>query len=180
MSMIAVGGVIGAGLFVGSGSAIHSAGPGVVLGYIGVGVLVILIMRMLAELAVASPDTGSFATYAGRELGAWAGLAVGWIYAYLWAITVGFEATAGAAIAHRVLPAAPAWLAALTFMVVLTGANLINVRFFGEMEFWFASIKVLAITGFLALGVVAILGWIPGHPTPGLNNLTGSSHASIS
>ncbi|MBF6469996.1 amino acid permease [Nocardia beijingensis] len=173
MSMIALGGVIGAGLFVGSGSAIRSAGPGVVLGYIAVGALVVLMMRMLAELAVASPDTGSFALYATREIGAWAGLAVGWIYIYMWAITVGFEATAAAAIVHRHMTGLPAWLVALVIVVTLTGANLITARSFGELEFWFASIKVSAIVAFLVLGVVAIFGWIPGHSAPGLTNLTG-------
>ncbi|WP_171064246.1 amino acid permease [Actinomadura soli] len=171
MSMIAIGGVIGAGLFVGSGSAIHSAGPGVILAYIAVGGLVILMMRMLAELAVASPETGSFASYATREIGPWAGLAVGWIYAYMWCVTVGFEATAAAAIAHRTVPGVPPWLAALTFMIVLTALNLITVRAFGEVEFWFASIKVFTIVAFLALGAVALLGWFPGRPAPGLTNL---------
>ncbi|NIY69281.1 amino acid permease [Streptomyces malaysiensis] len=173
LSMIAVGGTIGAGLFVGSGSAIHSAGPGVILAYVAVGALVVLIMRMLAELAVNSPDTGSFASYATRELGAWAGLAVGWVYAYTWAIVVGFEATAGAAMIHRLVPGVPAWVAALVFMVVLTFTNLISVRTFGELEFWFASVKVVIIVGFLVLGAAAIIGLVPGVDRPGLSNLTG-------
>jgi GABA permease len=173
MNMIAVGGVIGAGLFVGSGSAIAQAGPAAVVAYAAVGVLVVLVMRMLAELAVASPDTGSFSTYARRNLGAWAGMATGWCYAYLWAVVVGFEAAAGAGILNRLVPDVPAWAAALVFMLVLTGANLIAVRIFGELEFWFAAIKVFAIIGFLLLGVVAIAGLLPGTPAPGTSNLLG-------
>lgn len=171
MTMIAIGGVIGAGLFVGSGKAIGSAGPGVLLAYIGVGALVVLVMRMLAEMAVAKPETGSFSSYANRELGPWAGLAVGWLYAYQWCITVGFEAIAGAAIVHRVLPAVPSWLAALVVMLLLIGVNLARVKSFGEFEFWFALIKVVAIVAFIVLGVVALLGLVPGFSSPGASNL---------
>jgi GABA permease len=116
LTMIGIGGVIGAGLFVGSGKAIGSTGPGVVFVYAGIGVLIVLVMRMLAELAVAAPDTGSFSSYATRELGAWAGLAVGWLYAYHWWLVIAFEAIAGAAISHQLLASVPTWLAALVFI----------------------------------------------------------------
>jgi gamma-aminobutyrate permease len=172
MTMIAIGGVIGAGLFVGSGKAINRAGPGVLLAYIGVGVVVVLVMRMLAEMAVAKPETGSFSSYASRELGPWAGLSVGWLYAYQWCITVGFEAIAGAAILHRLLPAVPSWLAALVVMLVLIGVNLARVRSFGEFEFWFALVKVVAIVAFIVLGLAALFGLVPGFKSPGLSNLT--------
>jgi gamma-aminobutyrate permease len=172
MTMIAIGGVIGAGLFVGSGKAIAQAGPGVLIAYVGVGIIVVLVMRMLGEMAVARPETGSFSSYASRELGPWAGLSVGWLYAYQWCITVGFEAIAGAAIAHQVVPSVPSWLAALVFMAVLIGVNLIRVRSFGEFEFWFALIKVVAIIGFILLGIGALLGLVPGFHSPGLSNLT--------
>lgn len=173
MTMIAIGGVIGAGLFVGSGKAIGSAGPGVLLAYVGVGVLVVLVMRMLAEMAVAKPETGSFSSYATRELGPWAGLAVGWLYAYQWCITVGFEAIAGAAIVHRALPGIPSWLAALVVILLLIGVNLARVNSFGEFEFWFALIKVVAIVGFILLGLAALLGLVPGFQSPGVSNLVG-------
>lgn len=174
MNMIAVGGVIGAGLFVGSGSAIAQAGPAAVVVYAAVGLLVVLVMRMLAELAVRSPDTGSFASYARRELGPWAGLATGWCYAYMWAVIVGFEAVAGAGIFSRLVPAVPSWAAALLFMTVLTATNLVSVRSFGEFEFWFAAIKVFVIVAFLVLGVAAILDIVPGVESPGMTNLTGN------
>jgi GABA permease len=171
MTMIALGGVIGAGLFVGSGTAIAQAGPGVLIAYIGVGIIVVLVMRMLNEMAVAQPETGSFSSYASRELGPWAGLSVGWLYAYQWCITVGFESIAGAAIAHRLVPSIPSWLAALVFMAVLIGVNLIRVSSYGEFEFWFALIKVFAIVAFIVLGICALLGLIPGFNSPGLSNL---------
>ena len=174
MNMIAVGGVIGAGLFVGSGSAIAQAGPAAIVAYAVVGLLVVLLMRMLAELAVHSPETGSFAAYARRELGTWAGLTTGWCYAYLWAVVVGFEAVAGAGIFSRLVPSVPAWAAALVFMVILTASNLVSVRSFGELEFWFAAIKVFVIVAFLLLGLAAIIGIFPGVDAPGLSNLNGN------
>lgn len=173
LTMIGLGGVIGAGLFVGSGKAIGSTGPGVVFVYAGIGVLIILVMRMLAELAVASPETGSFSAYASRELGPWAGLAIGWLYAYHWWVVVAFEAIAGAAVANQLVPAVPTWLAALVFMAGLTAVNLAAVKAFGRFEFWFALIKVAAIIIFIVIGAIAILGLLPHVPAPGLTNLTG-------
>jgi gamma-aminobutyrate permease len=173
LTMIGIGGVIGAGLFVGSGSVIASAGPGVVFVYLLVGLIVILVMRMLAELATASPETGSFSTYASRELGSWAGLAVGWLYSYHWCITVAFEAIAGAAIAAQIVPGVPTWLYALAFMVVLTGVNLAAVTSFARFEFWFSMIKVAAIVLFIGVGVAAAVGLFPQFASPGASNLLG-------
>ena len=95
LRMIAIGGVIGAGLFVGSGVVIGGTGPGAFITYALCGFLVIMVMRMLAEMAVANPSTGSFADYARDALGGWAGFSVGWLYWYFWVIIVGFEAIAG-------------------------------------------------------------------------------------
>ncbi|MER7197850.1 amino acid transporter [Streptomyces sp. CB01635] len=173
MSMIAIGGVIGAGLFVGSGSAIGEAGPAVVIAYAAIGLLVILVMRMLAELAVARPDTGSFSSYAGRELGPWAGLTIGWLYAYQWCVTVGFEAVVGATLVNGLLPQIPTWLAALVLMAALIAVNFARVESFGTFEFWFAMIKVAAIVAFLLIGLAAVLGMLPGADAPGMTNLTG-------
>ncbi|WP_415855062.1 amino acid permease [Sinomonas sp. G460-2] len=173
MSMIAIGGVIGAGLFMGSGSAIGMAGPAVLVAYAAIGLLVVLVMRMLAEMAVAAPGSGSFATYATREFGPWAGLSIGWLYAYQWMVTIGFEAIAGAAIVHRLLPPIPTWLAALVMLASLIAVNFTRVESFGTFEFWFAMIKVAAIVAFLLVGLAAILGLLPGFAAPGLSNLTG-------
>ncbi|MEC5175868.1 GABA permease [Cryobacterium sp. MP_M5] len=173
LSMIAIAGVIGAGLFVGSGAAIQQAGPGILVAYAAAGFVVILVMRMLGEMAAASPETGSFSTYAERALGRWAGFSIGWLYAWFWIIVLGIEATAGAAIVHRWVPGVDQWVWALVLMVLLTLTNIASVKSFGEFEFWFASIKVVAIIGFLLLGVAAIFGLLPGVQAPGLSNLTG-------
>src|SRR5919112_1233191 len=98
LTMIAIGGVIGAGLFVGSGVVINETGPAAFLSYLVTGVLIVLVMRMLGEMATANPSTGSFADYARKALGGWAGFSVGWLYWYFWVIVVGFEAVAGAKI----------------------------------------------------------------------------------
>lgn len=173
LSMIAIAGVIGAGLFVGSGAAIQQAGPGILVAYAAAGVVVILVMRMLGEMAAASPETGSFSAYADRALGRWAGFSIGWLYAWFWIIVLGVEATAGAAIVHRWVPVIDQWVWALLLMVLLTLTNIASVKSFGEFEFWFASIKIAAIVVFLTLGIVAILGFLPGVTAPGLDNLTG-------
>ena len=171
LSMIAIAGVIGAGLFVGSGAAIQQAGPGILVAYTAAGLVVILVMRMLGEMAAANPETGSFSTYADKALGRWAGFSIGWLYAWFWIIVLGIEATAGAAIMHRWVPGIDQWVWALLLMVLLTLTNLGSVKSFGEFEFWFASIKVAAIVLFLLFGVAAILGFIPGVPAPGVSNL---------
>ncbi|MBV8933500.1 MAG: amino acid permease [Kutzneria sp.] len=173
LSMIAIAGVIGAGLFVGSGAAIHQAGPGVLLAYAVTGALVVLVMRMLGEMSAATPETGSFSAYAERAIGPWAGFTIGWLYWWFWVVVLGVEATAGATIVHRWAPGVPQWTWALVLMMLLTATNLFSVRSYGEFEFWFASIKVAAITVFLVVGIVAILGLLHGFPSPGLNNLVG-------
>jgi GABA permease len=169
--MIAIAGVIGAGLFVGSGAAIQQAGPGILVAYLAAGLVVILVMRMLGEMAAANPETGSFSTYADKALGRWAGFSIGWLYAWFWIIVLGIEATAGAAIMHRWVPGVDQWVWALVLMVLLTLTNLGSVKSYGEFEFWFASIKVAAIVIFLLAGIAAILGLIPGVSAPGVTNL---------
>ena len=171
MSMIAIAGVIGAGLFVGSGAVIHAAGPAAVIAYATAGVIVVLVMRMLGEMSVMNPDSGSFSTYADRAIGRWAGFSIGWLYAWFWIVLLGVEATAGALILHRWLPGVPQWAFALALMVVLTLTNLASVASYGEFEFWFAGIKVVAIAAFLVVGLLAAFGAFHGFATPGLENL---------
>ncbi|RXS70279.1 amino acid permease [Streptomyces sp. TM32] len=174
LSMIAVGGVIGAGLFVGSASGIAAAGPGILLSYALVGALVVFVMRMLGEMAAANPTSGSFSAYADRALGRWAGFSIGWLYWFFWVVVLAVEATAGAAILTSWVPAVPQWAWALIVMVVLTTSNLASVSSFGEFEFWFAGIKVVAITAFIIIGGLAIFGVLPGthHAATGFGNLT--------
>jgi GABA permease len=160
LRMIAIGGVIGAGLFVGSGVVIKDTGPGSFITYAMSGVLIVMVMRMLAEMAVANPSTGSFADYSREALGNWAGFSVGWLYWYFWVIVVGFEAIAGAKIVQYWIHV-PLWLSALIFMVLMTTTNLFSVKSYGEFEFWFAGIKVAAILVFIGLGALFVLGLWP-------------------
>jgi GABA permease len=160
LTMIAIGGVIGAGLFVGSGVVIKDTGPGSFITYALAGLLIIMVMRMLAEMAVANPSTGSFADYARNAMGNWAGFSVGWLYWYFWVIVVGFEAIAGAKIIQYWVDI-PLWLSALVLLILMTATNLFSVSSFGEFEFWFAGIKVAAIVVFIALGSLYVLGLWP-------------------
>ncbi|MEV7148786.1 amino acid permease [Streptomyces sp. NPDC093084] len=175
LSMIAIGGVIGAGLFVGSSSGIATAGPGILLSYALVGTLVVLVMRMLGEMSAANPTSGSFSAHADRALGRWAGFSIGWLYWFFWVVVLAVEATAGAKILEGWIPAVPQWGWALIVMVVLTATNLVSVGSYGEFEFWFAGIKVVAIGAFIVVGLLAVLGVLPGVHTDqaSFGNLTG-------
>src|ERR687890_2408738 len=160
LTMIAIGGVIGAGLFVGSGAIIQEVGPAAFLTYALTGVLIVMVMRMLGEMAVANPSTGSFADYAREALGGWAGFSVAWLYWYFWVIVIGFEAVAGAKVLQYWIDA-PLWLMSLLLMTLMTATNLFSVSSFGEFEFWFVGIKVAAIVVFIALGALFVLGAWP-------------------
>ncbi|MGW0709647.1 amino acid permease [Streptomyces sp. NPDC002643] len=177
LSMIAIGGVIGAGLFVGSSSGIATAGPGILLSYALVGTMVVLVMRMLGEMSAAHPTSGSFSAHADRALGRWAGFSIGWLYWFFWVVVLAVEATAGAVILEGWIPQVPQWGWALIVMVVLTATNLVSVGSYGEFEFWFAGIKVVAIAAFIVVGGLAIFGLLPGVDAEkaGLSNLTDHS-----
>ncbi len=172
LSMIAIGGVIGAGLFVGSGAGIAKAGPGILVSYLLAGLLVVLVMRMLGEMAAANPSSGSFSTYADRALGRWAGFTIGWLYWFFWVVVLAVEATAAATILTGWLPSVPQWAWALIVMVLLTATNLASVGSYGEFEFWFAGIKVVAITAFIGIAGLAVFGLLPGAEATGTSNLT--------
>ncbi|MCQ4213001.1 amino acid permease [Streptomyces longispororuber] len=178
LTMLGLGGVIGAGLFVGSGAGIAVAGPGIVVSYLIAGALAMCVMRMLGEMSAAMPASGSFSVHAERALGRWAGFSVGWLYWFLLVVVLAVEATGAAQIANGWVPGVPQWAWVLLFMVVFTVANLTAVKNFGEFEFWFAALKVFAIVAFLVLGTLAIFGLLPaasdssGDPV-GLTHLTG-------
>ncbi|WP_031085311.1 amino acid permease [Streptomyces sp. NRRL WC-3549] len=176
LSMIAIGGVIGAGLFVGSGAGIAAAGPAILVSYALVGMMVVFVMRMLGEMAAARPSSGSFSAYADQALGRWAGFSIGWLYWFFWVVVLAVEATAGATILEGWVPAVPQWAWALIVMVVLTATNLVSVGSYGEFEFWFAGIKVVAIGAFVVVGLLAVFGVLPGSDNPGagLAHLTDS------
>ncbi|MCC8482048.1 amino acid permease [Streptomyces globisporus] len=167
LSMIAIGGVIGAGLFVGSSAGIAAAGPAILISYAMVGLMVVLVMRMLGEMAAARPSSGSFSAYADQALGRWAGFSIGWLYWFFWVVVLAVEATAGAAILENWIPGVPQWAWALIVMVVLTATNLVSVGSYGEFEFWFAGIKVVAIAAFVVVGFLAVFGLLPGSDNPG-------------
>ena len=171
VTMLSIAGVIGAGLFVGSGHAIAEAGPAVLLAYGAAGTLVVLVMRMLAEMAIASPDTGSFSTYADRAIGHWAGFTIGWLYWWFWVLVIPLEANAAATILHAWFPGVAIWAFTLVITLLLTVTNLFSVKNYGEFEFWFALIKVIAIVAFIVLGAAAVFGWVPGSRVSGVSHL---------
>ncbi|RSS82037.1 amino acid permease [Streptomyces sp. WAC06614] len=173
LTMLGLGGVIGAGLFVGSGAGIAVAGPGIVVSYLLAGALAMLVMRMLGEMSAALPASGSFSVHAERAMGRWAGFSVGWLYWFLLVVVLAVEATGAANIAHGWVPGVPQWGWVLVFMLVFTASNLAAVRNFGEFEFWFAALKVGAIVLFLVLSTLAIFGLLPDTEPVGLANLTG-------
>jgi GABA permease len=170
--MLSIAGAIGAGLFIGSGHAIAAAGPAAIIAYILSGTLVVLVMRMLGEMAVASPDTGSFSTYAERAMGRTAGFTIGWLYWWFWVLVIPIEAIAAAAILHAWFPAVQTWEFALAVTGLLTLTNLFSVARYGEFEFWFAMLKVIAVLGFIALGAVALAGGLPNTQVSGVLTLS--------
>src|ERR671910_360464 len=170
MTMIALGGIIGAGLFVGTGPILNAAGPATVLTCLLTGTILIPIMGMLGEMAVARPSVGSFSDYSRMALGNWAGFSIGWLYWYFWAIVVGFEATVAAGILGQYVPGIPPWLISLILILLLTATNLYSVGSYGEFEFWFAGIKVAAIVIFIIMAILFVIGLLPGGGV-GLSNL---------
>jgi GABA permease len=118
-------------------------------------------MRMLGEMAMARPGVGSFTGYAALGLGPWAGFSTAWLYYYFWVITIAVEAIAGAQMLMPFMPL-PMWALAALLIGTMTLVNLLSVKTYGEFEFWFASLKVLTILGFMALGLGYLFGFGPG------------------
>jgi GABA permease len=158
LAMISIGGIIGAGLFVGSSTSIIAAGPAVFISYAITGILILLVMRMLGEMATALPKVRSFTEFARAGLGDGAGFVVGWLYWYFWVIVVPVEAIAGAKILHHWLPLSQLEIG-LGLMSIMTAVNLMSARSYAEFEFWFASIKVAAILVFIVIAASYAFGW---------------------
>ncbi|MGK5627536.1 amino acid permease [Streptomyces sp. URMC 123] len=171
--MLGLGGVIGAGLFVGSGAGVALAGPGILISYLIAGTLALLVLQMLGEMSAAIPTPGSFSVHAEQAFGRWAGFTVGWLYWLMLVVVLSVEATGAAAITATWVPAVPQWAWVLLFITFFSATNLASVRNFGEFEFWAAALKVGAIVCFLVLGLLAVLGVLPGTEPTGLDNLTG-------
>jgi len=158
LTMISIGGIIGAGLFVGSSTAVVAAGPASFLSYALAGVLILLVMRSLAEMATALPQVRTFTEFARAGLGDGMGFIVGWLYWYFWVLVVPVEAIAGAKILHLWIPGTPLEIG-LALMTIMTVVNLMSARSYAEFEFWFASIKVGAILAFIAVAASFAFGW---------------------
>lgn len=177
--MLSLGGVIGTGLFMGSGFTINQGGPaGAVLAYLVAGMLMYLVMVCLGELSVQMPVSGSFQAHATRYVGPATGFMVGWVYWLSWATTVGLEFTAAGMLMDRWFPDVPVWFWSALFVALLFGINSLSTRAFGEAEYWFSGIKVAAILGFIVVGLLAIFGALPlasGEPAPMFSNLIGDS-----
>lgn len=171
ITMISIGGVIGAGLFVGSSSAIMTAGPAVLLAYLVAAGIIILVMKMLGEMATAFPTTGSFSSYADCTLGRWAGFTIGWLYWWFYVLLVPIESI----VAGNILSGwcgGPSVLYSVGVIITLTLCNSVHVKMFGEAEYWLSLFKVIAICAFIVLGGLAIMGWLPFSSTHGFSNLT--------
>ncbi|QGU02399.1 GABA permease [Corynebacterium kalinowskii] len=172
LTMMGLGSAIGAGLFLGTGVGIQLAGPAVLLAYIAAGIIVIFVMQMLGEMAAARPASGSFATYAEMAFGHWAGFTLGWLYWFMLVMVMGAEMTGAAAIMGGWFGVAP-WIPALICVVIFAVINLMQVRGFGEFEFWFAFIKVAVIIAFLVISVLMVFGLLPGTEFVGTKNFIG-------
>ncbi|WP_141430460.1 amino acid permease [Bacillus sp. 03113] len=160
--MISLGGVIGTGLFLSSGYTINQAGPiGTLLAYLIGSVIVYLVMLCLGELTVKMPVTGSFHTYATKFIGPGTGFTMALLYWLTWTVALGSEFTAAGLIMQSWFPATSVWAWCVFFIVFLFSLNAFSVRFFAETEFWFSSIKVIAIILFILIGALAIFGVIP-------------------
>ncbi|MEZ0053367.1 L-asparagine permease [Mycobacterium sp. MAA66] len=160
LQMIAIGGAIGTGLFLGAGGRLHNAGPGLFLVYAICGVFVFFILRALGELVLHRPSSGSFVSYAREFLGEKAAFVAGWMYFLNWAMTSIVDSTAIATYFHfwSAFKSIPQWLIALLALALVLCVNLISVSVFGELEFWAALIKVVALVTFLVVGTVFLIG----------------------
>lgn len=171
IQMIAIGGAIGTGLFLGAGKAISKAGPSLILAYAIAGLVIFFIMRALGELLMYRPVSGSFSEYAREFIGPFAGFVTGWTYWLFWVVTGITEVTA-AATYMTYWWNIPQWISALVFTVVLYGANLISVKLFGELEFWFSMIKVTAIIGMILICAgILTLGFSDAGDTASVTHL---------
>lgn len=175
IQLIALGGAIGVGLFLGSATAIKTAGPALLLSYIVAGAFILFIMRSLGELAVSYPVSGSFSAYAGKFLGPLAGYITGWTYWFMWIVTCMAEITAVGVYVRFWLPDIPQWIPALLALVAMTIVNIVAVAAFGEFEFWFALIKVATIVIMIALGGLMIFFGLGNDGVPiGISNLVSN------
>ncbi|MFJ3639215.1 amino acid permease [Streptomyces sp. NPDC090108] len=176
VNMIAIGGAIGTGLLLGAGGRLHNAGPALALAYLVCGVFAFFVVRALGELVLYRPSSGSFVSYAREFLGEKGAYVAGWMYFLNWSTTGIADITAIALYTHywSMFTTIPQWVLALIALAVVLAVNLISVKIFGEMEFWFAIVKVATIVGFMLIGIwlLATQHKVGGH-TPGLSVISG-------
>lgn len=176
MNMIAIGGAIGTGLFLASGYTISQAGPGgALLAYGAMGIMVYFLMTSLGEMATYMPISGSFQTYSSKFIDPAFGFAVGWMYWLTWALTISVELVAAEIIMKFWFPDVPGWIWVIVFTVGLALTNVFTVKGYGETEFWFAGIKVVAIIIFLIIGGLMIFGLIGGQEAYGVANFANGN-----
>ncbi|WP_243635679.1 amino acid permease [Kocuria tytonicola] len=185
LTMMGLGGAIGAGLFLGSGKGVAVAGPAILISYIVAGALVVLVMWMIGELSAANPTSGAFSAHAQNAFGPVAGYTVGWLYWVQLAVVTAAEANGAATILTGILGESvvgiavpPTWVLSVVFMAVFTVVNMFAVSKYGEFEFWFAFLKVGVILAFLVVGILMLLGVLPGHEG-GLSNFTDFAPTGI-
>ncbi|MDJ0381585.1 amino acid permease [Streptomyces sp. G-G2] len=175
INMIAIGGAIGTGLFLGAGGRLAGAGPSLAIAYAVCGVFAFFVVRALGELVLYRPSSGAFVSYAREFMGEKGAYTAGWLYFLNWSTTTVADITAAATYAHfwSLFSDVPSWILALIALSVVLAVNLISVKYFGEMEFWFSIVKVGALVAFLLVGIylVATSHPIDGH-TPGLGSIT--------
>lgn len=172
IQMIALGGAIGTGLFYGSATVVKMAGPAITLSYLLGGIIIFFIMRALGEMAVDQPVSGSFSQYAYQYWGELPGFISGWNYWFNYVVVGMAELSVVGAYINYWLPDVPTWISALVCLVVITSINMINVKVYGEFEFWFALIKVLAIIGMIVFGIgIIVFGIGNGGQPLGIGNL---------
>jgi L-asparagine transporter-like permease len=172
LAMIALGGAIGTGLFLGSALAVQTAGPAVILTYALCALLVLVLSGALAEMAVAHPTPGAFGVHAEAYVSRWAGFVVRYTFWFAQAIVIGGDAIAVAIYCGWWFPDVPQWAWIVGFATLLVGVNARSVGQFGTLEYWFAMIKVVAIVCFIGFGTLLLTGFVPGSTAAGLSNLT--------
>jgi aromatic amino acid transport protein AroP len=163
IQLIALGGAIGTGLFLGIGPAAVLAGPSVILGYALAGIIAFFIMRQLGEMVVEEPVSGSFSHFANKYWGSFAGFASGWNYWVLYILVSMSELTAIGIYVHFWWPEIPLWTSSLFFFIVINALNLTSVKVYGEVEFWFSIIKVAAIIAMIIFGVYLLISGTGGE-----------------
>ncbi|GAA1363122.1 amino acid permease [Streptomyces beijiangensis] len=180
INMIAIGGAIGTGLFLGAGGRMAGAGPSLAIAYAVCGVFAFFVVRALGELVLYRPSSGAFVSYAREFMGEKGAYSAGWLYFLNWSTTAVADITAAATYAHfwSMFSSVPQWVCALVALAVVLTANLISVKYFGEMEFWFSIIKVAALVAFMCVGIYLIVTQhaVDGH-TPGFASI--SDHGGL-